>query len=71
MSADDINTDKPLFEYEVDSLVAVELRNWIKKEFVADVAVLDLMSGTSIVVVSALVSKKSTIGLAVQSVVVT
>jgi aryl carrier-like protein len=58
---DDVNTDKALFEYGVDSLVAVELRNWIGREFMADVAVFDLMGGATITAVGALVASKSSL----------
>lgn len=61
MPADDIDPSKPLFEYGVDSLVAVELRNWIGKEFRADVAVFDIMGGATIAAVGALVAKKSAV----------
>lgn len=60
MSADDVDTSKPLFEYGVDSLVAVEVRNWIGKEFSAEVAVFDIMGGASIDAVGVLVSERST-----------
>ena len=43
MVVDDVDSSKPLFDYGVDSLVAVEIRNWIGKEFSADVAVFDIM----------------------------
>jgi aryl carrier-like protein len=60
MSPDDIDHGKPLFEYGVDSLVAVELRNWIGKGFAADVPVFEIMGGATIAAISGLVSKKST-----------
>lgn len=41
--AADIDTSKPLYSYGVDSLVAVELRNWIAREFGANIAVFRLM----------------------------
>jgi aryl carrier-like protein len=58
---DDLDTGKALFEYGVDSLVAVELRNWIGREFAADVAVFDIMGGATILAVGALVASKSSI----------
>lgn len=61
MTANDIDSEKKLFEYGVDSLVAVELRNWIGKEFSADVPVFDMMGGATITGVGALVTKKSSI----------
>ncbi|KAF1951581.1 ketoacyl-synt-domain-containing protein [Byssothecium circinans] len=41
--APDIDTSKPLYSYGVDSLVAVELRNWLAREFGANIAVFRLM----------------------------
>jgi zearalenone synthase (highly reducing iterative type I polyketide synthase) len=37
-----IEPEEPLYTYGVDSLVAIEIRNWILKEFAADVALLDI-----------------------------
>ncbi|KAL9116075.1 MAG: hypothetical protein Q9227_000444 [Pyrenula ochraceoflavens] len=48
ISAENIDMNKPLAEYGVDSLVAVELRNWIGKEFVTDISVFDIMGGMKI-----------------------
>ncbi|KAI1734393.1 polyketide synthase PksD [Xylaria scruposa] len=50
---------QPLHAFGVDSLVAVELRNWIAKEFAADMAVFDLMGGRSITTIGELVTKAS------------
>lgn len=61
MTADDIDASKKLFEYGVDSLVAVELRNWIGKEFAADVPVFDIMGGATITEIGVLITKKSSI----------
>ena len=38
---------KPMLTYGVDSLVAVELRNWYSKEFRAQVTAFDIMGGES------------------------
>ena len=40
---EDINTNKPLHSFGVDSLVAVEVRNWIFKELKSEVTVFDIM----------------------------
>ncbi|KAI0540917.1 polyketide synthase PksD [Xylaria digitata] len=56
---EDVDGDKPLHLYGVDSLVAVELRNWIAKEFSADVPVFELMSGKTILAIGDFVTKMS------------
>ena len=43
--AGDVDTGKPLYAYGVDSLLAVELRNWFGKEIGAEVAIFDIMGG--------------------------
>ncbi|KAI0405086.1 KR-domain-containing protein [Xylaria palmicola] len=45
---EDIDVGKPLHAFGVDSLVAVELRNWISKEFAADVPVFELIGGRTV-----------------------
>ncbi|KAF5554613.1 polyketide synthase [Fusarium mexicanum] len=44
MPESDIDTGKPLSSYGVDSLVAVEVRNWIAKEAVVEVSVFGVMA---------------------------
>ncbi|XP_044716041.1 polyketide synthase dehydratase domain-containing protein [Hirsutella rhossiliensis] len=44
----DINTTKPVHTYGVDSLVAVELRNWLAKELKSDMSIFDLTSNAPI-----------------------
>jgi hypothetical protein len=44
MPATDIDPGKPLSRYGVDSLVAVELRNWVAKEILVEVSVFDIMA---------------------------
>ena len=58
MSPDDIDA-KPLFEYGANSLVAVDLRSWIRKEFATDKADFDIIGGSTIEVVGALVAKRA------------
>ncbi|KAL2203502.1 hypothetical protein CC79DRAFT_1294463 [Sarocladium strictum] len=64
MSAGDVQLSKPLSSYGVDSLMAVELRNWIKGEFAAPVAVFDIMGGLPISSIGELVVSRSTLGAA-------
>lgn len=44
MQDEDIDTDKSLTDYGVDSLMAVELRNWVWWGFRASMTVFDIMS---------------------------
>jgi acyl transferase domain-containing protein/NADPH:quinone reductase-like Zn-dependent oxidoreductase/SAM-dependent methyltransferase len=44
MPESDIDVGRPLSAYGVDSLVAVEVRNWIAKEVGVDVSVFDIMA---------------------------
>lgn len=59
MPAENLNTTKPLHAYGVDSLLAVELRNYFAKEFGADVTVFEISGGSSFEAVSITVAKKS------------
>jgi NADP-dependent 3-hydroxy acid dehydrogenase YdfG/acyl carrier protein len=53
--APDIDVTKPLHSYGVDSLVAVELRNWLAKEFGAKIAVFRLMGAKDLESVGSMV----------------
>ncbi|KAG4264811.1 hypothetical protein FPRO03_00095 [Fusarium proliferatum] len=61
ISPDDVEPSKPLSSYGVDSLMAVELRNWINKEFSSTVAVFDIIGSTSIAGVAEVVETRSSI----------
>lgn len=61
ISSEDIDSDQRLSSYGVDSLVAVELRNWIAKDFAADIAVYDIMGGLTVAALASLVSQRSKI----------
>ncbi|KAL3472600.1 KR-domain-containing protein [Aspergillus californicus] len=56
--ADDFDVKKPLHSYGVDSLVAVEIRNWFAKQLKADIAVFDLLGGATLEGVGRLVATK-------------
>lgn len=47
IAREDMDADKPMYQYGVDSLVAVELRNWFGKKLGADVAIFDLLGETT------------------------
>lgn len=59
ISIQDIDSSKPLHAYGVDSLLAVEMRNWLKRELDADLAVFDIMGVESILGVCKQVAKRS------------
>jgi acyl carrier protein len=56
---EDVEPSKPLSNYGVDSLMAVELRNWIGREFCVTLAVFDIMSGQPTSSVTDLVVERS------------
>ena len=62
ISPQDVQRYKPLSSYGVDSLMAVELRNWIRRDFAAPLAVFDIMGGAPISKVGELVVARSTSG---------
>ncbi|PWY91350.1 polyketide synthase [Aspergillus sclerotioniger CBS 115572] len=59
MPVDEIDTDKPIHQYGVDSLAAVELRNWFARELRADLAMFDILGSASIASVVAVAVGKS------------
>ncbi|KAI0898729.1 hypothetical protein F4806DRAFT_506709 [Annulohypoxylon nitens] len=44
IAVDELNVDKPLSQYGLDSLVAAELRSWLTKTLGVDITLLDLLS---------------------------
>ncbi|KAI0550654.1 hypothetical protein F4679DRAFT_594564 [Xylaria curta] len=55
----DIDTSKPVYTYGVDSLVAVELRNWLALELKSDISIFDLTSSAPITDVCKKIASKS------------
>jgi NADPH:quinone reductase-like Zn-dependent oxidoreductase len=62
----DIDASKPIYTYGVDSLVAVELRNWVALELKSDISIFDLTSNTPITEVCKKIAGKSQIVLEVE-----
>ncbi|KAK6192927.1 hypothetical protein LQW54_012976 [Pestalotiopsis sp. IQ-011] len=62
IEAQDVDVGKPLHAFGVDSLVAIELRNWIAKEFSADVPVFEIMGGRTVEGIGELIEKSSQFG---------
>jgi acyl carrier protein len=59
VAIEDLNIDAPMATYGLDSLVAVEIRNWVVREFDVSVSVFDLLSGNTLRMVAELIVKKS------------
>ncbi|CAI7624844.1 unnamed protein product [Penicillium glandicola] len=59
MAVADVDADTPLHQYGVDSLVAVELRDWFAEELQAELGVFEILGGATLASVSQLVAKKS------------
>ncbi|KAI0377960.1 hypothetical protein F5Y04DRAFT_168710 [Hypomontagnella monticulosa] len=58
----DVEPSKPLSSYGVDSLMAVDIRNWIHREFDATVSTVDIQGGKPITRIADLVVEKSSVG---------
>lgn len=61
MDAEDLDVTRPLSNYPLDSLVAIEIRNFITREFEANLQVLELLSSGSIQMLAKGVCAKSKI----------
>lgn len=59
MAMADVDANTPLHQYGVDSLVAVELRDWFAEELQAELGVFEILGGATLASVSQLVAKKS------------
>lgn len=55
----EVDVDAPLHTYRVDSLLPVELCNWISKEFQAEVTVMEVMGGATVAMVDMMVAGRS------------
>ncbi|KFY43786.1 hypothetical protein V495_03781 [Pseudogymnoascus sp. VKM F-4514 (FW-929)] len=59
MPEDEINTDRSVVSYGIDSLIAVELRNWILTQLESQVQMFELMSSITFSELSNMVAKRS------------
>lgn len=61
----DIDVSKPIHNYGVDSLVAIELRNWMGRELQSNVSVFEILASIPLANLAASIALKS--GLVVVS----
>ncbi|KAL8808019.1 MAG: hypothetical protein Q9182_000297 [Xanthomendoza sp. 2 TL-2023] len=61
ISVDEIDINRPVAGYGVDSLVAAEMRNWCFRDLKADVSVFELLSGNSIAVLAEQIAGRSSL----------
>ncbi|KAI9683713.1 MAG: hypothetical protein M1822_005903 [Bathelium mastoideum] len=59
IATENVDTSKPLYDYAVDSLSAIELKKWIAKAFQAEVSVVELLGASSILSLSRFLAKQS------------
>ena len=59
IAVEDIDTHKAVYSYGVDSLVAIEIRNWIFKELKSQVSVFDILSKVPISQLALKIASKS------------
>ncbi|KAJ0418705.1 hypothetical protein BJY00DRAFT_314616 [Aspergillus carlsbadensis] len=60
-SPSEIDASKPLYHYGVDSLAAVEMRNWVFREIKADISLLEVMSASPIAQLAQEIASRSRI----------
>ncbi|KAI1817163.1 hypothetical protein GGS20DRAFT_582671 [Poronia punctata] len=63
ISSEDVEPWRHLSDYGVDSLMAIELRNWIAKDFRANLAAFDIMGAATIRDIGILVAEKAKLPL--------
>lgn len=61
-SIEEVDTNRRIQSYGIDSVLAVELRNWIKKELKADIAVFETQGASTLATLGRVVAEKSTLG---------
>lgn len=57
--ASEVDPSRPMYRYGVDSLVALEVRNWITRELKANVALLEILAAVPMVAFAAKIVEKS------------
>lgn len=61
IAMDEIDVNRPVSSYGVDSLVAAEMRNWCFRDLKADISVFELLSGNSITVLADQIANRSSL----------
>jgi KR domain/Phosphopantetheine attachment site len=59
MPLEDLHADRSVASYGVDSLIAVELRNWLSKQLETHVQIFELLSPTSITQLAGMIARRS------------
>lgn len=59
LPVENVSTDKSMPDYGIDSLVAVELRNWIAKEMDSTVPILELLVSEPLTALATKIAKRS------------
>ena len=59
IAMDEIDVNRPVSSYGVDSLVAAEMRNWCFRDLKADISVFELLSGNSITMLADQIANRS------------
>ncbi|ROV92576.1 hypothetical protein VMCG_08954 [Cytospora schulzeri] len=57
--ASEVDPGRPMYRYGVDSLVALEVRNWITRELKANVALLEILAAVPMVAFAGKIAEKS------------
>lgn len=57
--ASEVDPGRPMYRYGVDSLVALEVRNWITRELKANVALLEILAAVPMAAFAAKIAEKS------------
>lgn len=61
ISMNEIDVNRPVSSYGVDSLVAAEMRNWCFKDLKADISVFELLGGSSITALAERIAARSSL----------
>jgi NADP-dependent 3-hydroxy acid dehydrogenase YdfG/aryl carrier-like protein len=59
VKAEELQTDRPLSQYGIDSLVALEIRSWVGREMETDVAIFEVLGEATIDSIGRIVGMKS------------